>query len=92
MRAGDVPACSGWDVSCLPWSSLYIEFSLVSRTFRPNGWLRRIFTDMPDSRASDILCSVRLTPGGCHHTQRRGYNPLLSPQAMLNSGTVQGAD
>jgi len=47
---------------------------------------------MPDSRASDILCSVRLTPGGCHHTQRRGYNPLLSPQAMLNSGTVQGAD
>jgi hypothetical protein len=48
--------------------------------------------DMPDSRASDILRSLRLTPGGCHHTQPRGYNPLLSTQAMLNSGTVQGAD
>jgi len=39
-----VPPRSGWDVSCLPWSSLYIEFSLVSHTFCPTGWPDRIFT------------------------------------------------
>jgi hypothetical protein len=47
---------------------------------------------MPASRASDIQRSQRLTPGDRHQAQPRGYNPLLSTQAMLNSGTVQEAD
>ena len=47
---------------------------------------------MLDVRPAHNQRRPRLAPPDCGRPQRRGYNPLLSTRAMLNSGTVQGAD